>query len=542
MTLTVGSLCTGTAAVELALAQVLGAEPLWFADPDPGAVALLQHRYPNTPNLGDLTKVDWRAIRRPDIIAVGFPCQDISAAGLQAGMRPGNRSGLWFWIVHTIAELRPTLVVIENVRALLTARGAPPTPELIAAWAELERYGRVLTLIEAKLDRATKRAQRDRIHRLAADRVRIMGRHRRAVGAVKRADARIVRALGTVLGDLADLGFDAEWVMLPASGVDAPHQRQRVFIVAAAADAGRVGVQRWADGRGMAGPQGTGASEGLQRQRGRDATRDAGAAAPDTAGVGWEAGAERRGPGDEAGGGWPDDRGSGEPAPDAGGPVGRRVESGDVGDDGGETLRLGPAEPRRRGGAAPDTEGDGRPAQRLGERTAPERPGTRGGSAPAADPEGDGRGEGRPEPIGEGETGTVGDRGGTAPDTDGGGLPEWAERDGEPVEPGLETSLGDDLVGCVLDWAAYAPAIERWERVLGRAAPAPTVLGARGAMRLNPRFVEWMMGLPAGWVTEVPGITRNLMLKMLGNGVVPQQAEAALRHLLPLLLAERVAA
>ena len=40
------------------------------------------------------------------------------------------------------------------------------------------------------------------------------------------------------------------------------------------------------------------------------------------------------------------------------------------------------------------------------------------------------------------------------------------------------------------------------------------------------------MGLPAGWVTDVPGISRNEMLKALGNGVVPQQATAALRYLL----------
>jgi DNA (cytosine-5)-methyltransferase 1 len=41
-----------------------------------------------------------------------------------------------------------------------------------------------------------------------------------------------------------------------------------------------------------------------------------------------------------------------------------------------------------------------------------------------------------------------------------------------------------------------------------------------------------MMGLPAGWVTDVPGISRNAQLKMLGNGVVPQQAAAAIRWLL----------
>ena len=76
-------------------------------------------------------------------------------------------------------------------------------------------------------------------------------------------------------------------------------------------------------------------------------------------------------------------------------------------------------------------------------------------------------------------------------------------------------------------------AIRRWERVLGRPAPSPTELSAKGAQRLSPRFVEFMMGLPAGWVTDVPGLSRNEQLKALGNGVVPQQAAAALRLLLP---------
>ena len=41
-----------------------------------------------------------------------------------------------------------------------------------------------------------------------------------------------------------------------------------------------------------------------------------------------------------------------------------------------------------------------------------------------------------------------------------------------------------------------------------------------------------MMGLPEGWVTRVPGLTRNQQLKALGNGVVPAQAAYALQHLL----------
>lgn len=54
-------------------------------------------------------------------------------------------------------------------------------------------------------------------------------------------------------------------------------------------------------------------------------------------------------------------------------------------------------------------------------------------------------------------------------------------------------------------------------------------------MQLNPEFVEWLMGLPAGHVTAVPGLTRNQKLKLLGNGVVPLQAAAAYAELLPVL-------
>ncbi len=48
--------------------------------------------------------------------------------------------------------------------------------------------------------------------------------------------------------------------------------------------------------------------------------------------------------------------------------------------------------------------------------------------------------------------------------------------------------------------------------------------------RLNPEFVEYMMGLPVGWVTDT-GLARTQQLKMLGNGVVPQQAKYALELL-----------
>jgi site-specific DNA-cytosine methylase len=85
-----------------------------------------------------------------------------------------------------------------------------------------------------------------------------------------------------------------------------------------------------------------------------------------------------------------------------------------------------------------------------------------------------------------------------------------------------------------VSWGKYELAIRRWEEVIGRAAPAPTKPdGKNDAHRLSADFVEWLMGLPAGWVCDPElGLKRNDQLKALGNGVVPQQAEMALRFLI----------
>jgi DNA (cytosine-5)-methyltransferase 1 len=85
-----------------------------------------------------------------------------------------------------------------------------------------------------------------------------------------------------------------------------------------------------------------------------------------------------------------------------------------------------------------------------------------------------------------------------------------------------------------MNWGKYEPAIRRWEAFLGRPAPAPTNPdGKDGSHRLAAEFVEWMMGLPVGWVTDPElGLKRNDQLKALGNGVVPQQAKYALQFLI----------
>jgi len=100
------------------------------------------------------------------------------------------------------------------------------------------------------------------------------------------------------------------------------------------------------------------------------------------------------------------------------------------------------------------------------------------------------------------------------------------------VENDAPKSCIEDQV-LVTNWGKFEPAIRRWE-ALTRPAPAPTKPdGKDGAHRLSAEFTEWMMGLPEGWITAPEiGLKRNDQLKACGNGVVPQQAEMALRILL----------
>lgn len=215
-----GSICSGTGALDMAVTEVLGAKPAWFCQYEPPnkdgvedkyqfAARILAHHWPKTPNHGDITKVDWSSVEKVELITAGWPCENMSVAGLQEGLVAGVQSGLWFNVVDAIraqiamrtADEAGPVVFLENVRGLLSARadrGVGPTDP------DVEAAGR---------------------------------------------DA--LRALGCVLGDLADLGLDAEWLGLPASGVGACHDRWREFILAwpAAADTAHLGHERGRDAR-----------------------------------------------------------------------------------------------------------------------------------------------------------------------------------------------------------------------------------------------------------------------------------------------------
>jgi hypothetical protein len=128
----------------------------------------------------------------------------------------------------------------------------------------------------------------------------------------------------------------------------------------------------------------------------------------------------------------------------------------------------------------------------------------------------------------------------------------WLSNVAKDLEPLLPTTTASDWKGAnhsgsgsastrgmstvvqQTNWGKFEPAIRRWESIIGRPAPEPTKPdGKDNNHRLSSKFTEWMMGLPDGWITR-HGLKRNDELKLAGNGVVPQQAELALRLLLDL--------
>ena len=171
--ITVGELFAGIGGIGLGLERTGGFETKWQVEIDDYATRVLEKHWPNVKRHRDVrifppmrqTCVGpaWYRHDREswyvDLICGGFPCTDISNAGKRAGIR-GAQSGLFYEILRVARILRPEMLLLENVAALLH------------------------------------------------------------------------RGMGTVLGELSQIGFDAEWHCIPAASVGAPHIRDRVFIVA----------------------------------------------------------------------------------------------------------------------------------------------------------------------------------------------------------------------------------------------------------------------------------------------------------------------
>lgn len=181
---TIGSLFTGYGGLDMGVAMALDpdARVAWTSDVEKGPCRLAQVRWPDTPNLGDITRINWADVEPVDIICGGSPCQDLSLAGKRAGMASGTRSGLWESMAAAVETIRPRLVVWENVLGALSARAYSPV-EQEPGMLGIESAGPYL------------------------------------------------RAAGRVAGDLASIGYSSAWGVVRASDAGAPHQRARIFLV-----------------------------------------------------------------------------------------------------------------------------------------------------------------------------------------------------------------------------------------------------------------------------------------------------------------------
>ncbi|MDR6691362.1 DNA (cytosine-5)-methyltransferase 1 [Microbacterium sp. 1154] len=415
----------------MAVDDVFGSDPAWFCEFDAAPSRVLAHHFPDVPNYGDVTKVDWATAPHVDILAGGFPCQDVSLAGARRGMKDGTRSGLWSEYVKAIDTLRPDWVVIENVRGLISARAdseVEPCPWCVGDGD-------------------------DEYH---------------------------LRALDAVLADLSRLGFDAEWTGLRAADVGAPHGRFRFFILA------------WPAERTLADAAG-GGRDGWARGAVRGALERAA-----TAGCGSESGDLTL-----------------LPTPTV------------VMNDG-ESVESWSARRDRVKATGVNGNGMGMPLP-IAVQLLPTP--MVGSSSPAAHGQISGDFRARMDRVIEQvkvlptPTARLGDKHGR-------GASDPTRR--KELNPKRGGELDEVAVHVVpADWGPYTAAIARWEAVMGRPAPSPVRMDGRGGKaRLNPELTEWMMGWPAGWVTASAQLSRAEQLKACGNGVVPQQAAAALRMLL----------
>ncbi|WP_207473691.1 DNA cytosine methyltransferase [Tessaracoccus sp. SD287] len=119
--LRIGSLFSGYGGLDLAVEHVFNARTVWFSELNEPVARVFARHWPDAPNLGDITTIDWSLVEPVDILIGGFPCQDVSTVGKRAGLAPGTRSGLWAHMAEAIDALQPEWVVIENVRGLLSS-------------------------------------------------------------------------------------------------------------------------------------------------------------------------------------------------------------------------------------------------------------------------------------------------------------------------------------------------------------------------------------------------------------------------------------
>ena len=136
----------------------LGWEPLAFSEIDPFPSTILQHHYPDIPNLGDITKIDWSPyVGAADIVVGGSPCQSFSVAGKREGL--AGASGLMFEYIRAVRELRPRWFVWENVPGAFTSERGEAYRQLLSEMDALG-YGLAWRVLDAQFFGVAQRRER----------------------------------------------------------------------------------------------------------------------------------------------------------------------------------------------------------------------------------------------------------------------------------------------------------------------------------------------------------------------------------------------
>src|SRR5210317_2243452 len=110
----IGSLFSGIGGFELGLERAIPAETIWQVEQEKFCKSILKKHWPKAKIYDDVRNITKDNVEPVDILCGGFPCQDISIAGKTRGLK-GEKSGLWWEMWRIISELRPRIIVLENV-------------------------------------------------------------------------------------------------------------------------------------------------------------------------------------------------------------------------------------------------------------------------------------------------------------------------------------------------------------------------------------------------------------------------------------------
>ena len=162
------SLFSGIEAASVAW-EPLGWEPVAFAEIEPFPCKVLEKRFPDVPNLGDVSKIDWSPyVGAVDLVVGGSPCQAFSVAGKRRGLMD-ERGRLMLEYVRAVRDLRPRWLLWENVPGVLSQDGGRAFGTLLGALEDCG-YSLAWRVLDAQFYRVAQRRRRVfLVGRLGAD-------------------------------------------------------------------------------------------------------------------------------------------------------------------------------------------------------------------------------------------------------------------------------------------------------------------------------------------------------------------------------------